>query len=71
MTSTIKAIRVYAPLDGSFISIQPQFNFDDPFGREWASGEDTGMVVLQPGQSTQFKIQLQIFSLSSAETERM
>lgn len=71
MTSTIKAIRVYAPLDGSFISIEPQFNFDDPFGREWASGEDTGMVVLQPGQSTQWKIQLQIFSLSSADTERM
>ncbi len=49
MTSTIKAIRVYAPLDGSFISIEPQFNYDDPFGREWAKDEDTGMVVLAAG----------------------
>jgi galactose mutarotase-like enzyme len=69
MTSTIKAIRVYAPLDGSFISIEPQFNYDDPFGREWPSGEDTGMVVLRPGQSTQWKIRLEIFSLNSSRPE--
>jgi galactose mutarotase-like enzyme len=71
MTPTIKAIRVYAPLDGSFISIQPQFNYDDPFGREWPKDEDTGMVVLQPGQTTQWKIRLEIFSLSSTDTDRM
>ena len=66
LSPTIKAMRVYAPLDGSFISIDPQFNFDDPFGHEWAREEDTGMVVLQPGQSTQWKIRLEIFSLSSS-----
>jgi aldose 1-epimerase len=71
MTSTIQAIRVYAPLDGSFISIQPQFNFDDPFGREWSKGEDTGMVVLQPGQTTQWKIRLEIFSLSAARRNHL
>ena len=71
MTSTIKAIRVYAPLDGSFISIQPQFNYDDPFGHEWAKDEDTGMVVLQPGQSTQWYVRLEIFSLSSTDSEHM
>jgi galactose mutarotase-like enzyme len=67
LSPTIKAMRVYAPLDGSFISIEPQFNFDDPFGHEWAREEDTGMVVLQPGQSTQWKIRMEIFSLSSAQ----
>lgn len=71
MTSTIKAIRVYAPLDGSFISIQPQFNYDDPFGHEWAKDEDTGMVVLQPGQTTQWYVRLEIFSLSSTDSEHM
>jgi hypothetical protein len=71
MTSTIKAIRVYAPLDGSFISIEPQFNYDDPFGREWPKDEDTGMVVLQPGQSTQWKIRLEIFSLSSGQPDSL
>jgi aldose 1-epimerase len=71
MASTIRAIRVYAPLDGSFISIQPQFNYDDPFGREWGKNEDTGMVVLQPGQSTQWQIRLEIFSLSAGQTEHL
>ncbi|WP_183814800.1 aldose epimerase family protein [Tunturibacter empetritectus] len=67
---TIKALRVYAPLDGSYISIEPQFNYDDPFGHEWAKAEDTGMVVLQPGESTQWKVRLEIFSLDSAQPER-
>jgi aldose 1-epimerase len=67
-TSTIKAIRVYAPLDGSYISIEPQSNYDDPFGHQWARDEDTGMVVLQPGQSMQWKIRLQIFSLSATDS---
>jgi galactose mutarotase-like enzyme len=71
MTSTIRALRVYAPLDGSFLSIEPQFNYDDPFGHEWAKEEDTGMVVLQPGQSTQWRILLEIFSLSSSQTDHI
>jgi aldose 1-epimerase len=68
MTSNIKAIRVYAPLDGSYISIEPQTNYDDPFGHQWAKDEDTGMVVLQPGQSMQWQVRLQIFSLSSTDS---
>jgi galactose mutarotase-like enzyme len=67
-TSTIKAIRVYAPLDGSYISIEPQTNYDDPFGHQWGKDEDTGMAVLQPGQSMQWKIRLEIFSLSSGDS---
>ena len=67
MTPNIKAIRVYAPLDGSYISIEPQTNYDDPSGHEWARDEDTGIVVLQPGQSMQWQIRLQLFSLSSTD----
>jgi aldose 1-epimerase len=70
MTSTIKAMRVYAPADANFVSIDPQFNYDDPFGREWANDEDTGMVVLQPGQSAQWKIRLEIFSLKPSDEQR-
>jgi hypothetical protein len=65
LSRAIKAYRVYAPLDGSFLSIDPQFNYDDPFGREWAKDEDTGMVVLEPGQSAQWRIRLEIFSLNA------
>ncbi len=71
LSPTIKAFRVYAPLDGSFVSIDPQFNFDDPFGREWPRDEDTGMVVLQPGQTTQWHIRMEIFSLNASSADRL
>jgi galactose mutarotase-like enzyme len=70
MSPNIKAMRVYAPTGAAFVSIDPQFNYDDPFGREWANGEDTGMVALQPGQSVQWKIRLEIFSLTGGPSSR-
>ncbi len=65
LTPTIRALRVNAPADKSTVEIDPQFNYDDPFGKEWAKDENTGMVVLQPGQSTQWKVRLEIFPLES------
>lgn len=69
MSSTIKTMRIHAPAGAGFVSIDPQFNYDDPFGREWPKDEDTGMVVLQPGQSTQWTIRLEIFSLKTADQQ--
>lgn len=71
MSPTIKAMRVLAPADGNFVSIAPQYNYPDPFGREWKADTDTGMVVLQPGQSTEWKVRLELFSLagSASSTE--
>jgi len=68
LSSTIKAMHVIAPADGDFVSIEPQFNYPDPFGREWAKDTDTGIVVLQPGQSTQWKVRLELFSLGGEPT---
>ena len=64
LSPTIKAMRVVAPADADYVSIGPQFNYDDPFGREWSNDTDTGMVVLQPGQSTQWEVRLELFSLA-------
>jgi galactose mutarotase-like enzyme len=61
LSPTIKAMQVAAPASGDYVTIGPQFNYDDPFGREWGK-EDTGMVVLQPGQSTQWKVRLELFA---------
>lgn len=71
LSSTINAIHVDAPANDSFISIDPQFNYDDPFGREWPKGVDTGMVVLQPGQTAQWKIRLEIFDLDPNAPQHM
>jgi aldose 1-epimerase len=63
LSPTIKAMRVRAPASAGFVSIEPQFNYPDPFGHEWSKDTDTGMVVLQPGQSTQWKVRLELFSI--------
>jgi hypothetical protein len=64
LSPAIKAFRVVAPADENFVSIDPEFNFDDPFGREWEKGSGTGMVLLQPGQTVQWRVRLEIFSLT-------
>jgi galactose mutarotase-like enzyme len=68
LSPTIKAMRVVAPANGDYVGISPQFNYDDPFGREWNKDTDTGMVVLQPGQSTQWKVRLELFGLDAARS---
>jgi aldose 1-epimerase len=62
----INTIHVYSPKNGAFAAIEEQFNFQDPFGKEW-KGMDTGMVPLNPGQSVTWKVRLEIFEPSKAE----
>jgi hypothetical protein len=56
----IKAIQVYAPVTSNFVAVEHQFNFGDPFGKEWGS-TDTGMVTLKPGESTKWDVRLKVF----------
>ncbi len=60
MSPQIRAIQVYSPVDKSFIALEPQFNYNDPFGSEW-HGTDTGMVTLAPGESVTWQVRLQLF----------
>jgi galactose mutarotase-like enzyme len=68
LSPTIQAIRVVAPADADYVSIGPQFNYDNPFGGQWGKDVDTGMVVLQPGQTTQWKVRLELFSLAGIQS---
>jgi aldose 1-epimerase len=62
----IKTVQVYAPTDPgkNFAAIEEQFNFGDPFGKEW-HGMDTGMVTLKPGASVTWKVKLELFTPQS------
>jgi galactose mutarotase-like enzyme len=71
LNPNIKAMHVYAPADKDFVSIAPRFNYDDPFGHEWANDEDKGMVVLAPGQSVEWRIRLEIFALGQTEASHL
>jgi galactose mutarotase-like enzyme len=62
MSPQIKAIQVYAPPTKNFVAIEHQFNYGDPFGKEWGS-TDTGMVTLKPGESTKWHVRLKVFAM--------
>jgi aldose 1-epimerase len=60
LSPQIKTLQVYAPPAKNFIAVEHQFNFADPFGKEWGN-MDTEMVTLAPGKSTQWHVRLQVF----------
>ena len=56
----IKTIQAYSPPTVKFVAVEDQYNFADPFGKEWGK-MDTGMVTLHPGQSTKWHVRLKVF----------
>ena len=58
----ISAVQVYAPKDRPFVAIEPQFNLADPFSSVWRN-QHTGMVVLAPGQSVNYQVELELQEL--------
>ncbi len=67
LSSSIKAVHVTAPVGGSSIVINPMTTLDDPFNHQWSKDEDTGLVLLQPGQSLEWKIRVELFALGGQQ----
>jgi aldose 1-epimerase len=61
VSPTIKTVQVYSPQGKNFVAVEDQFNFVDPFGKEW-NGMDTGMVTLHPGCSTTWEVRLRLLN---------
>jgi len=64
LSSNIKTLRVIAPAAKPWVSIGPNMNVPDPFGSEWDRLDGNGMAVLQPGDSVQWRVRVEIFPLS-------
>jgi galactose mutarotase-like enzyme len=60
LSPDIRAIQMYAPPTAQFVAIEHQYNFGDPFGKEWGSA-NTGMVTLKPGETTRWHVRLKVF----------
>jgi aldose 1-epimerase len=60
LSKEIKTIQAYAPPTQKFVAVEHQYNFANPFGKEW-NGMDTGMVTLKPGQNTKWHVRLHVF----------
>src|ERR1039457_1615077 len=59
LSPQIKSIQVYAAQQKNFVALEPQFNLPDPYNKNWGS-VDTGMVLLQPGQSVSWRVRLEL-----------
>ena len=62
LTANIKGLHVIAPADKSWVSIGPETNFDDALGSEWNTSEGSGIDTLQPGDSLQWKVRVEVFT---------
>lgn len=65
LTQNIRGLRVIAPADKNWVSIGPETNYDDALGPEWNTSEGSGIAALQPGDSIQWKIRLEIFTFTA------
>ncbi len=65
VSPTIRTVQVYSPQGKNFVAVEDQFNFVDPFGKEW-NGMDTGMVTLHPGRSTTWEVRLRLLNPDDA-----
>lgn len=63
LSPEIQAFQVFAPVQKPFVAIEPQFNLADPFSSVWG-GRDTGMVLLAPGQSVDYRVVVELQALS-------
>jgi len=66
LTPDITSLRVIAPGDKPWVSIGPNTNLDDPFGPEWDSPENAGMITLAPGATLRWKVRIEISQLGAS-----
>jgi galactose mutarotase-like enzyme len=67
LTGNIKALRVIAPSDKPWVAIGPYTNFDDPLGSQWETSEGSGIATVQPGDTLQWKVRVEIFTFTAGD----
>ena len=68
LTANIKALRVIAPPDKPWVAIGPDTNYDDALGTEWEDSEGSGITTLQPGDTLQWKVRVEIFTFRAGDS---
>ena len=63
VSESIRALRVTAPAGENYVSLGMQTNYEDPFGREWSAADGPGIITLEPGQTLEWRVRLEIFPI--------
>ncbi len=61
LSPSVEALQVYSPPNKSFVVVEPQFNWADPFSAVWPPGTPTGMVILDPGRQVTWAVRCELF----------
>ena len=67
LTASVTNLHVISPGDKPWVSIGPNTNLDDPFGPEWRSLQDAGMVMLAPGATLRWKVRIEISLIGTSD----
>jgi len=65
VSDNIRELRVSSPSGANYVSLGPQTNFDDPLGKEWGTADNSTIPALLPGQTAEWKVRLEIFSVAN------
>lgn len=68
LTANIKALHVIAPPDKPWVALGTYTNFDDALGSEWETSEGSGISTLQPGDSLQWKVRVEVFTFRAGDS---
>ena len=60
LSPEIRTLHLWSAKGDTFCAIEEQYNYMDAFGAEW-KGMDTGLVTLQPHESTTWHVRLELF----------
>jgi hypothetical protein len=71
LTPSIHAMRLTSPSGSTYVSLGAQTNYDDPLGKEWGEGETPAIAILEPGQTIEWKVRLEIFPVNAAVPARV
>ncbi len=63
MSPQIRAIHLHSSPKENRILVDFQTNYDDPFNHVWNSDEAEGINILQPGQSLQWRLRMEVFAI--------
>ena len=63
MSPQIRAIHVRSEARDNKMVVSFQTNYDEPFSRVWTGDSGNGINVLEPGQTLQWRIRMEVFAL--------
>ena len=67
MSPQIRAIHLHSSPKDNRIVVGFQTNYDDPFSHVWTTDDAAGINVLQPGQSLQWRLRMEVFAISDSK----